>query len=47
MSFPGTWMTTSECMVCRVVHQCVLSSLGQRMYYIATVHFFYVYIHDA
>ena len=33
MGFPGTWMTTSESMVYRVVPKCACSTIGQIMYY--------------
>lgn len=47
MGFPGTWMTTSESMVYRVVPKCACSSIGQIMYYSDHGEFFDGDIHDA
>ncbi|RYH03975.1 sulfotransferase family protein [Salipiger sp. IMCC34102] len=47
MGFPGTWMTTSESMVYRVVPKCACSSIGQIMYYSDHGTFFDGDIHDA
>ena len=47
MGFPGTWMTTSESMVYRVVPKCACSSIGQIMYYSDHGVFFDGDIHDA
>ncbi len=47
MGFPGTWMTTSESMVYRVVPKCACSSIGQIMYYSDHGAFFDGDIHDA
>lgn len=47
MPFPGTWMTTSESMVYRVVPKCACSSIGQIMYYSDNGQFFDGDIHDA
>ena len=46
-NFPGTWMTTSESMVYRVVPKCACSSIGQIMYYSDHGRFFDGDIHDA
>ena len=47
MGFPGTWMTTSESMVYRVVPKCACSSIGQIMFYSDHGRFFDGDIHDA
>lgn len=47
MGFPGTWMTTSESMVYRVVPKCACSTIGQIMYYSDNGVFFDGDIHDA
>ena len=47
MGFPGTWMTTSESMVYRVVPKCACSTIGQIMYYSDHGVFFEGDIHDA
>ncbi|MEJ6391783.1 sulfotransferase family protein [Gymnodinialimonas sp. 2305UL16-5] len=47
MGFPGTWMTTSESMVYRVVPKCACSTIGQIMYYSDNGAFFDGDIHDA
>ena len=47
MGFPGTWMTTSESMVYRVVPKCACSTIGQIMYYSDHGVFFDGDIHDA
>jgi hypothetical protein len=47
MGFPGTWMTTSESVVYRVVPKCACSSIGQIMYYTDNGHYFDGDIHDA
>lgn len=47
MNFPGTWMTTSESMVYRVVPKCACSTIGQVMYYSDNDEFFDGDIHDA
>jgi hypothetical protein len=47
MGFPGTWMTTSESMVYRVVPKCACSTIGQIMYYTDNGAFFDGDIHDA
>lgn len=47
MGFPGTWMTTSESMVYRVVPKCACSTIGQIMYYSDHGTFFDGDIHDA
>ncbi len=46
-NFPGTWMTTSESMVYRVVPKCACSTIGQIMYYSDHGSFFDGDIHDA
>ena len=46
-NFPGTWMTTSESVVYRVVPKCACSSIGQIMYYSDHGAFFDGDIHDA
>ena len=47
MGFPGTWMTTSESMVYRVVPKCACSTIGQIMYFTDHGEFFDGDIHDA
>ncbi|MBJ3762205.1 sulfotransferase family protein [Maribius pontilimi] len=47
MGFPGTWMTTSESMVYRVVPKCACSTIGQIMFYSDHGRFFDGDIHDA
>ncbi len=47
MGFPGTWMTESESMVCRVVPKCACSTIGQIMYYSDHGAYFDGDIHDA
>ncbi len=47
MGFPGTWMTTSESVVYRVVPKCACSSIGQIMYYVDNGRYFDGDIHDA
>ncbi len=47
MGFPGTWMTTSESMLYRVVPKCACSTIGQVMYYSDHGAFFDGDIHDA
>ncbi|MBF9031907.1 sulfotransferase family 2 domain-containing protein [Rhodobacterales bacterium HKCCE3408] len=47
MGFPGTWMTSSESMVYRVVPKCACSTIGQIMYYADNGEFFDGDIHDA
>ncbi|HDR29375.1 sulfotransferase family protein [Rhodovulum sp.] len=47
MGFPGTWMTTSESMVYRVVPKCACSTIGQIMYFSDHGQFFDGDIHDA
>ncbi|AHM04785.1 hypothetical protein roselon_02462 [Roseibacterium elongatum DSM 19469] len=47
MGFPGTWMTTSESVVYRVVPKCACSTIGQIMYYTDNGEFFDGDIHDA
>ncbi|NNJ66695.1 MAG: sulfotransferase family protein [Boseongicola sp.] len=47
MGFPGTWMTTSESMVYRVVPKCACSTIGQIMYFTDHGQFFDGDIHDA
>jgi len=47
MGFPGTWMTTSESVVYRVVPKCACSTIGQIMYYSDHGVFFDGDIHDA
>jgi len=47
MGFPGTWMTTSESVVYRVVPKCACSTIGQIMYYSDHGEFFDGDIHDA
>ncbi|TDL79823.1 sulfotransferase family protein [Palleronia sediminis] len=47
MNFPGTWMTTSESVVYRVVPKCACSTIGQILYYSDNGEFFDGDIHDA
>ena len=47
MGFPGTWMTTSESLVYRVVPKCACSSIGQIMYHSDAGEYFDGDIHDA
>jgi hypothetical protein len=47
MGFPGTWMTTSESMLYRVVPKCACSTIGQVMYYSDHGAFYDGDIHDA
>ncbi|MFT7592712.1 MAG: hypothetical protein ACI8R4_000019 [Paracoccaceae bacterium] len=47
MGFPGTWMTTTESMVYRVVPKCACSTIGQIMFYSDHGEFFDGDIHDA
>jgi len=47
MGFPGTWMTTSESMLYRVVPKCACSTIGQIMYFSDHGEFFDGDIHDA
>lgn len=47
MGFPGTWMTTSESVVYRVVPKCACSTIGQILYYSDHGEFFDGDIHDA
>jgi hypothetical protein len=47
MGFPGTWMTTSESVVYRVVPKCACSTIGQIMYYSDNGEFYDGDIHDA
>jgi hypothetical protein len=47
MGFPGTWMTTSESCVYRVVPKCACSTIGQIMYFSDHGSFFEGDIHDA
>jgi len=47
MSFPGTWMTTSESVVYRVVPKCACSTIGQIMFYSDNGVYFDGDIHDA
>ena len=47
MGFPGTWMTTSESVVYRVVPKCACSTIGQVMYHSDHGEFFDGDIHDA
>ncbi|QJF52820.1 sulfotransferase family protein [Roseobacter ponti] len=47
MGFPGTWMTTSESVVYRVVPKCACSTIGQIMYYSDHGEYFDGDIHDA
>ncbi len=47
MGFPGTWMTTSESVVYRVVPKCACSSIGQIMFYSDHGEFYDGDIHDA
>ena len=47
MGFPGTWMTTSQSMVYRVVPKCACSTIGQIMFYGDNGKFYDGDIHDA
>ena len=47
MGFPGTWMTESQSVVCRVVPKCACSTIGQIMFYSDHGRFFDGDIHDA
>lgn len=47
MGFPGTWMTTSESVVYRVVPKCACSTIGQILYYSDHGVFYDGDIHDA
>ncbi|TCO74231.1 sulfotransferase family protein [Rhodovulum euryhalinum] len=47
MGFPGTWMTTSETMVYRVVPKCACSTIGQIMHFSDHGRFYDGDIHDA
>lgn len=47
MGFPGTWMTTSESVVYRVVPKCACSTIGQIMYFSDHGAYFDGDIHDA
>jgi hypothetical protein len=47
MGFPGTWMTTSESVVYRVVPKCACSTIGQVLYHSDHGRFFDGDIHDA
>jgi hypothetical protein len=47
MGFPGTWMTSSESVVYRVVPKCACSTIGQIMYFSDNGAFFDGDIHDA
>ncbi|MDG4649988.1 sulfotransferase family protein [Roseibacterium sp. SDUM158017] len=47
MGFPGTWMTTSETMIYRVVPKCACSTIGQIMHYGDNGAFYDGDIHDA
>lgn len=47
MGFPGTWMTTSENLVYRVIPKCACSTIGQIMYYSDQGEYFDGDIHDA
>ncbi len=47
MGFPGTWMTTSENLVYRVIPKCACSTIGQIMYYSENGEYFDGDIHDA
>lgn len=47
MGFPGTWMTTSEKLVYRVIPKCACSTIGQIMYYSDNGEYFDGDIHDA
>ncbi|MGR3290713.1 MAG: sulfotransferase family protein [Paracoccaceae bacterium] len=47
MGFPGTWMTTSESAVYRVVPKCACSTIGQILYYSDHGEFYDGDIHDA
>jgi hypothetical protein len=47
MGFPGTWMTTSEALIYRVVPKCACSTIGQIMHFSDHSRFFEGDIHDA
>lgn len=47
MGFPGTWMTTSESVIYRVVPKCACSTIGQILYFSDHGAFFDGDIHDA
>ncbi|MEL7026718.1 MAG: sulfotransferase family protein [Pseudomonadota bacterium] len=47
MGFPGTWMTTSQSAIYRVVPKCACSTIGQILYYSDHGQFFDGDIHDA
>lgn len=47
MGFPGTWMTTSETVMYRVVPKCACSTIGQVMYYGDHGEYYDGDIHDA
>ncbi len=47
MGFPGTWMTSTESVVYRVVPKCACSTIGQIMYYSDHGVFYDGDIHDA
>lgn len=47
MGFPGTWMTTSESVVYRVVPKCACSTIGQILYYSDHGAFYDGDIHDS
>ncbi|WP_298840182.1 sulfotransferase family protein [uncultured Roseobacter sp.] len=47
MGFPGTWMTTSQSIVYRVVPKCACSTIGQIMYFSDHGRYFDGDIHDA
>lgn len=47
MGFPGTWMTTSESVVYRVVPKCACSTIGQILYYSDHGSFYDGDIHDS
>ena len=47
MGFPGTWMTTSESVVYRVVPKCACSTIGQIMFFSDHGRFYDGDIHDS
>ncbi len=47
MGFPGTWMTTNETLVYRVIPKCACSTIGQIMHYVDHGSYFDGDIHDA
>ncbi len=47
MGFPGTWMTTGEHLIYRVIPKCACSTIGQIMHYIDHGEYFDGDIHDA